>query len=97
MTPQEQYEVICQRVLRKHYKVYRKAVEDPFFVDSAAKAEVALNQMLRNAKEEAEAAIYINRRDINSRQIAEMILCKYLSIGRKYGKQYYRKRLKVGL
>lgn len=95
MIPQEQYKKICQRVLRKHYMLYRKRVDDPFFVDCESKAKIALNKMLRDAREEMEASIYINRRDMNSRRIAEIITCEYLGIGSKYGERYYKQKLKI--
>lgn len=95
MTPQEQYGKICQRVLRKHYRAYQKRVDDPFFVDCESQAEVALNKMLRDAREEMEGSIYINRRDKNSRRIAEIITGDHLNIGRKYGTRYYKKKLKI--
>lgn len=93
MKPQKQYEKICQRLLRKHYRAYRKRISDPFFVDSHAEAEIALNKMLRDAREEMETSIYIDRRDLNSRRIAEIIKGTYLNIGRKYGERYYKKKL----
>lgn len=95
MTPQEQYEEICQRVLRKHYREFRARVSDPFFVDCEYTAKIELNKMLRNARAEMEAVIHIKRSDFNSREIAEIMLGKYLMIGRKYGQRYYRKKLKI--
>ncbi len=94
MTPHEQYEVICQRVLRKHYRAFRKVVSDPFFVSSETQAKAQLTKMLRNARMEAEEIVQVERWDSNSRRIAEILLGKYMHIGKKYGERYYRRKLK---
>ena len=95
MTTQDQYEKICQRVLRKHYREYSKAVCDPFFVDCESKAKAKLTEMLRNTRSEVETIVAIPRWDLNSRRIAERIIGKYLNIGRKYGERYYKRKLKI--
>jgi len=95
MTTQEQYGKICQRVLRKHYRQYRKAVCDPFFVDCESKAKAKLTEMLRNVRVEVETIVEIPRWDMNSRRIAESIISDYLNIGRKYGERYYKRKLKI--
>lgn len=93
MEQQERYEKICQKVLRRHYREYRKTVTDPFFVDSEEKAKKCLTAMLLNVREELEGAVYFKRGDINSRRIAEIIRGKYLNMGRKYGERYYKRIL----
>lgn len=87
------YEKICQQVLRKHYREYRKRVNDPFFIDSREKAAVALTHMLNEVSNEVQSTVSIDYRDINSRNAANYILSEYLSIGRKYGTRYYKDKL----
>ena len=95
MKQQEQYAKICQTALRKHYKIFRQTVNDPFFVDSPSKGRQYLTKMLLDTRKEVVATIYINKGDMNSRRIAEQILSNYLQIGSKYGERYYKRRLKI--
>ncbi|EAR01390.1 hypothetical protein FB2170_11736 [Maribacter sp. HTCC2170] len=95
MTQQQQYSKICQTVLRKHYRLFCRKVNDPFFVDSEPQGRQYLTKMLFDTRTEVQATTYINRRDMNSRRIAERILSEYLQIGSKYGERYYKRCLKI--
>lgn len=93
MNYKEGYEKICQTVLRKHYREYRKRVDDSFFIDSEQSAERALTEMLNRVREEVNGMVYIDYKDLNSRNAANYILSEYLLMGRRYATRYYKNKL----
>ncbi|RDY57733.1 hypothetical protein [Flagellimonas nanhaiensis] len=83
-------ERVCQEVLRLEYRLFRKNMRDPHFVDSNYKAHKELQNMMFNVRQKIEDRVYISSHAENYLQ-AQIMLTDYVKMGREYGLKYGKK------